>query len=167
MLLVSTVTGAWLYTDHLDDIAHIAEARLATFSPSGQLLAGVSSDNRITLWNTSTFEQVNALAPHAARVMGVGWSPDGNRIASLDQAGHIAVWRPDSVTSILRMRLLDATQIAWSREGTYLAAKRLSVVFRSGMQSRGERCFLCRITVMTTVTLMCCGVMTSSFCAGC
>jgi WD40 repeat protein len=123
MLLVSTITGAWLYTDSLDDIAHIVEARLASFSPNGHLLAGISNDDHITLWDTSTtFDQVSVLGPHTARVIELVWSPEGDRIASLDQMGHIAIWQIDSVAPRLRMKLADATEIAWSREGTYLAA---------------------------------------------
>lgn len=121
MLLVSTVTGAWLYTDSLEDIAYLDETRLASFSPSGHLLAGISSDDRITLWDTSTFKQVSVLGPHTTRVIELVWSPEGDHIASLDQAGHIAIWRVDSVTPRLRMWLPNAVQIAWSREGTYLA----------------------------------------------
>jgi len=121
-LLVSTVTGAWLYTDTLDDVAHIEDAKLATFHPSGRLLAGVDENNSITLWNADTFEHIESLEQHTARITQLAWSPEGDRIASMDQDGHILIWQTDSYQPTQRMVLQEITQIGWSSEGTYLAA---------------------------------------------
>lgn len=141
VLLVSTITGAWLYTDRLEDIAHIEEAHWASFSPDGRLLAGVNSDDRITLWDASTFHQVAVLGPHTTRVTELVWSPEGERIASLDQAGHIAIWQVDSPTPQVRIQLPDAAQIAWSREGTYLAAMADSGEVRVWATTYGQEVF--------------------------
>jgi len=60
-LLVSTVTGAWLYTDTLDDVAHIEDAKLATFHPSGRLLAGVDENNSTSPFGMLTPSNTSSL----------------------------------------------------------------------------------------------------------
>src|SRR5690606_20777017 len=46
-ILISTVTGAWLYTPDLQDFAHLPDAQLATLSPDGRYIAGVDDTNQI------------------------------------------------------------------------------------------------------------------------
>src|SRR5262245_23811164 len=48
MMVVNTGLGAWFYDDKLQDIAHLDNARLATFSPAGKLMAA-SQDNKVML----------------------------------------------------------------------------------------------------------------------
>lgn len=122
LILVSTIRGAWLYDGHLGDIAHIEDARLATFSPNGHLIAGVDSKQRITLWNTFTGQQIDCLTEHAATVTALTWHPDGKLIVSADRDGRVLVWNA-AHREIVREWHLDQpiVKVHWNPSGTTLA----------------------------------------------
>lgn len=125
LILVDTVRGAWLYAPggyHLPDVAHIEGARLARFNPARPLLAGVDDDNHITLWDTTTFEQVASLPGHDVYVRALAWNPDGSQLATLDRTGRIITWDTEQQVKSLELRSEGADQIAWSPGGVHLAA---------------------------------------------
>ncbi|MEO8609021.1 MAG: WD40 repeat domain-containing protein [Chloroflexota bacterium] len=123
-ILVDTVIGAWLYSDTMEDVARLPDIRLAKFSLDGTVVAGIDSANQLTMWgwDNSTFTQFAAYPSDMTYVTALEWSPDGTQIATLDQSGRILVW--DKVAAVLQfeVRLNGATQIAWSKNGSYLAA---------------------------------------------
>src|SRR5262249_16517166 len=53
------------------------------FSPNGQTLATAGIDKAVRLWDVATGRPVATFAGHTARVMGVAFSPDGLRLASV------------------------------------------------------------------------------------
>lgn len=123
LILVSTVRGAWLYDDQLNDVAHIPQARLATFSPNGNLIAGVDSMQRITLWNTFSRQNIDCLTTNQSTVTALAWSPDNMHIASASQDGLVMVWNARR-HEIEHQWQLDQpiTKLRWNPSGTYLAA---------------------------------------------
>jgi WD40 repeat protein len=121
-ILVDTIRGAWLYTPDLKDITHLEGARLGTFKPDGVLLAGVDDQNRITLWETKTWQPVTAFSGHSADVVALAWSPDGAWLASADRSGLVLIWDVVGQKIVERLKLAHVNQIAWSPKGTYLAA---------------------------------------------
>jgi WD40 repeat protein len=121
-ILVDTIRGAWLYTPDLKDITHLEGARLGTFKPDGWLLAGVDDQNRITLWETKTWQPVTAFSGHTDDVVALAWSPDGAWLASADRSGLVLIWDVVGQKIVERLKLAHVNQIAWSPKGTYLAA---------------------------------------------
>lgn len=95
-LVVNSATGAWIYTDHLNVIAHLKDVRLAVFSPDGEFLAGVDSSQRIVLWEDGTFTPVGVFDAHTQAVVYIAWSPDGRLLASADKSGRFMVWNVQS-----------------------------------------------------------------------
>ncbi len=122
LILVDTVTGAWLYTNSLTDVAHLPDARLARFSQDGTLIAGIDAANNLTLWDSTTFTQTASYSGSTAYVIALEWSPDGTQIATLDRTGRILVWDIAAGNIRFEARLNGADQIAWSKGGSYLAA---------------------------------------------
>src|SRR5690242_14021985 len=61
---------------HKDIITQIA------WSPDGHILASVSQDKTIRLWNGQNGNLLYTLLGHASYVYGVTWSPDGHILAS-------------------------------------------------------------------------------------
>jgi len=122
MILVDTVRGAWLYSNTLADIAHLPDARLARFSPDGQLIAGIDRADQLTLWSSETFFQTASLVGSTTYLIALEWSPDGAQIATLERTGRILVWDMAGRRMQFEARLNGANQIAWSKGGSYLAA---------------------------------------------
>jgi WD40 repeat protein len=120
-ILVDTILGAWLYTPDLKDITHLEGARLGTFKPDGWLLAGVDDQNRITLWETKTWQLVTAFSGHSADVTALAWSPDGTWLASADRSGLVLIWDVVGQKIVERLKLAHVNQLAWSPKGMYLA----------------------------------------------
>jgi WD40 repeat protein len=98
-LAVNSTSGAWVYTDRLETITHLANIRLATFNPVSPLLAGVTSQNEILIWNEDFTRPILRLTHPTDDIMFLAWSPDGRWLASLDDIGQLAVW--NSTTGIL------------------------------------------------------------------
>jgi WD40 repeat protein len=53
------------------------------FSPSSQLLASVSDDNTVKLWDSKTEALCSSLEGHLYRVNTVAFSPNGQFLASV------------------------------------------------------------------------------------
>src|SRR5262249_22199032 len=64
-------------------VGHTDRAQTVAFSPDGRLLATVSWDNTVLLWDPRTSRQVGApLTGHTEPVYAVAFSPDGRLLAT-------------------------------------------------------------------------------------
>jgi len=61
-------------------------------SPDGSLLAAGASNGKLTLWNTSTWEQVVTLPASSEAVVGLAFTPDGKFIVTGTADGAIRFW---------------------------------------------------------------------------
>jgi WD40 repeat protein/DNA-binding SARP family transcriptional activator len=103
------------FTGHAGDINDI------NFSPDGLRLVSVSSDGAVIVWDPRTGEQQLSL-PTVSRAVAASFSPDGSRIATGELEGW-SIWDASTgqlVRSNLRSR--DQCGMAWSPEGTRIAA---------------------------------------------
>ena len=62
-----------------------------SFSPDGSLLAVASTENTITIRNSSTLKVQRTLVNYAP-VHCIDFSPDGNRIISANRNGYVTIW---------------------------------------------------------------------------
>ena len=96
-------------------------------SPKGDLLASISSDYTIRLWDVNTRKQVSILNEPESRPDDVCFSPDGKRIAAIMLDGSVWVW--DVETGILTTEPVKASNsvlnyIKYSPDGKYLMTAR-------------------------------------------
>jgi WD40 repeat protein len=85
---------------------------VAVVSPSSALVATISNNNSVVLWNTSTGDVVSTLAKHdsAAACCCIEWSSDGTLIAVGTCDGGISVW--EVATGLQRVSLKCSTAAA-------------------------------------------------------
>ncbi len=74
---------------------HTAVVNRVRFSPDGRLLATVSDDRSVRLWDVAT-GAVRVLEGHADEVWAVAFSPDGKLLASSGKDGVLRLWRTDT-----------------------------------------------------------------------
>src|SRR5205807_126417 len=61
---------------------HSGEVNSIAWSPDGRILASVSDDHTIRLWDVQTGQLLHILEGHNAIIFSVAWSPDGEALAS-------------------------------------------------------------------------------------
>ncbi|MBI5960438.1 MAG: hypothetical protein HY866_16980, partial [Chloroflexi bacterium] len=131
VILVSTIRGAWFYDAELHDLGHIEEARLATFSPNGEWVAGVNAENQITLWESKTYAPAGKMAGHEALVTAIAWSPSGELLATGDREGNLIVWNSQQQRAIVTRSVSGAVQILrWNSDNTRLAVFTIDTVLQ-------------------------------------
>ena len=63
----------------------------ATPSPDGRLLATVTADGSVALWDPAAGTRIRSLG-NVSPVKHLRWSPDGRRVAALAIEGNVSVW---------------------------------------------------------------------------
>lgn len=123
-VLVSTITGAWIYTRQLADAAHIPDAGLAALSADGRWIAGVEPDGDIAIWDGLTFDRLITLTATGFRqVTDLAWSRDGRYLAAagIHSVSGFFVWDSGQAWQLVNAAEGIAGRLAWSPAGDYLA----------------------------------------------
>ena len=68
-----------------------AEPWVLDFSPNGRTLASGTKHN-VILWDVATGRQLRTFQAHSDAVLGVAFSPDGNRLAAVSSDGVLQIW---------------------------------------------------------------------------
>ena len=74
------------YLGHLDRVADIS------VSPDGQLMATVSNDHTIKIWNVHSGNEVRTIRGHTSWIRSVAFFPDGKRILTAADDLTVRVW---------------------------------------------------------------------------
>jgi len=123
-ILVTTVTGAWIYTPDLKDLAHLPDAHMATLSPDGRYIAGVDDSHRLRLWDGNTFEPITIPdTSRFRRIWTLAWSNDSRYIAVSGNTAEDMTYAWDVTHN---MEVVVATRnagddLVWSPQGSILA----------------------------------------------
>jgi WD40 repeat protein len=64
------------------------------------------------VWDLATGKELFRLVGHTASVGGIAWTPDGKRIVSGGNDGHLIVW--NAQTGKLLKRIMGTTSAMWS-----------------------------------------------------
>lgn len=106
--------------------AHQAAVTGVNFSHDGRYLGTSGLDNSARIWqlDDTGLEQVALLQGHASQVWDVVFSPDDSHVATISFDGTVKLW--DLATATERLTLPGADnngrEVAFSADGTYLAA---------------------------------------------
>ena len=71
------------------------------FSPDGRTLASGAKHN-VILWDVATGRRLRTFHAHSDAVMGVAFSPDGNRLATVGNEGVLRIWDAATLDEIER-----------------------------------------------------------------
>ena len=104
---------------------HTAQVNSVAWSPDGKILASVSHDTTIRLWDRETLELKKILTGHNADVHSVNWAPDGSLLATASLDNTIRLWNPHTGQTILILEGHTASVncVEFSHDGTFLASK--------------------------------------------
>ncbi len=118
--VVDVATGA-LLLDLRGDPDGVEPASDVAWSPDGALLAIAGDGGRVV--DVSTGDELISLVPRGTWVSAVGWSPDGDRVATAARDGGVTI--SDLATGDEVARLDGSTgvvtAVAWSPDGTMVA----------------------------------------------
>ena len=96
------------------------------FSPQGDVLASVSYDRTVTLWDPSTGQLIRCLTGCQGEVQAVAFSPDGRLLATGDysKGESVRMWDVKTGVSLVTLdpELGEVWSVAFSRDGRYFAA---------------------------------------------
>ena len=103
---------------HTDIVSSVA------FRPNGVMLASVSWDQTVRLWNVKTERLLHTLRGHTAEVASVAFSPDGQTLASASWDATIRLWSPNTgkLKRTLPGHTGGVTSVAFSPDGQTLAS---------------------------------------------
>ena len=108
-------------------------AMLATFDPTGSLLATGGSDDAIPrIWDVATGKSVVTLPEHSGAPWDMVFSPDGTRVATAGTDGVVRLFDVASGEQVLALRGHDriVARLAFSPDGTKLASESLDGTVR-------------------------------------
>lgn len=96
------------------------------WSPNGNHLATVGSDQTISIWDVSTGMPTQTFIGHAPvqfpRVNAISWSPDSQRIASAGNDNTVRIWQVDNGKQQYLWRGKNWVRcVAWCSDGTKIA----------------------------------------------
>jgi DNA-binding beta-propeller fold protein YncE len=95
----------------------------ATFSPDGKLIAAVSDEKSITVWDATTGDVVKVLDGHTHWVLDLSFSPDGNRLVTTNQDRTLKSWETSNWAgpTTLHRQQIQINCVAHSPDGKLFA----------------------------------------------
>ena len=103
---------------------HTSFVNAVAFSQDGSLLASVSSDLTVRLWNPATGQEVQKFEGHTSSVNAVAFSQDGSLLASASYDQTIRLWNPATGQEVQKLEghTSSIRVVAFSQDGSLLAS---------------------------------------------
>lgn len=101
---------------------HQGRVHDVSFSSDGKMIASVSGDGTLRLWDTNGRE-LKVIWGHRNTLKGVAISPNGKLIASVGEDGSVKFWKPDGqAVDNLNGHIKSVTSIRFSPDGKTIAS---------------------------------------------
>ncbi|KAI6657481.1 hypothetical protein LOD99_227 [Oopsacas minuta] len=75
----------------------------ARFSPKGDLLATVSTENVVRLWTLPQLEPCGLLQGHTSEITDIAFHPDGSKLVSIAEDNIIRIWLIDTFSELFKV----------------------------------------------------------------
>src|SRR5688572_29344850 len=95
-----------------------------SWSPNGQMIASISEDSKILIWDSRKSECIINFAGHKGDVYRISWSPDGSILSSSGEDKTIRFW---DINSKQQIRKIQQTKVIM--EGPIFSPDGKSVFF--------------------------------------
>ncbi|MGH8908536.1 MAG: TIR domain-containing protein [Egibacteraceae bacterium] len=139
---VATSSIIWDLTDEANPVVlsgHQGTLWGVAFSSLDNLMATVSGDRTVRLWNAVTGTESVVLRGHQGTVYGVAFSPDGHQLASVGEDGTVRIWdSPSGEERVLLGHGSWVQAVAFSPDGRRLASASSDATVRIWDAVRGQ-----------------------------
>ncbi|MGK5629283.1 WD40 repeat domain-containing serine/threonine protein kinase [Streptomyces sp. URMC 123] len=126
LLCGATLGGTYVFEPARPaSLGEVSSSGPLVFSPDGSMLASVTDDNTITLWDVAARKQVAVLTGHTREIEALEFGPGGTALASASQDYTIKLWNTKTFTNSATFpstRFSEASDLAFSPDGTRLAS---------------------------------------------
>ncbi len=116
---------------HLFSFLRPNRVQCVSWDPTSRLVAVGAWQGAVAIIDVDTQTKIHHLFGHEDRVWGIDWNQDGTQLASVSLAGELKVWdasvadEPRALVAGIR----GFEQVAWSSDGTRLAASNEESIF--------------------------------------
>ena len=104
-------------------------------SPAERIVATLSHDHTVKLWNLDNGQPIHTLTGHRDRPFSAGFTPDGKSLATASREGEVFVW--DVATGQL---LLELEDFEGSLTAVYFSDAENLVAIGHGSKSKNSDC---------------------------
>lgn len=117
-----------------EDLRH----KLARFSPKGDLIATLSTENVIRLWTVPQLEPCGLLQGHTKEVTDISFHPDGSKLVSVGEDDVIRIWLVETFSELFKVEW----PVDGCRSGIRESCKHCRIVSNTDKKSKLTRSFL-------------------------
>ena len=126
--LWDAMTGEYLFTLS----SHEGWLSMLSWSPDGKRILSTGQDTTARIWDATTGEELVLFSGHGAASSSCvshctpetsAWSPNGERVVTMDEAGEVFIWDPETGEELLELSGHTAwvDSAIWSPDGQLIA----------------------------------------------
>lgn len=84
-------------------VAHDSPLSAVAFQTDGQVVATVSNDRRLKLWEVATGRQIDSTEAHRGDIHSVTFSPSGRMLATGGNDGFVRIWHAETMQPLMEI----------------------------------------------------------------
>jgi WD40 repeat protein len=101
---------------------YMGEILSAAFSPDGKILVMGTSEKKLFIWDTATWQVIKSVEDNDDRVTALAFTPDGNLLASDDRRDRVYLWDTAIWKTIAKIKAYSGVEaLLFNQDGSILA----------------------------------------------